>query len=94
MTEPLGSQFVGMHELRKNLTRLMDALAQEGQELIITRQGKPAAVILDVERYLEVQQALKEFSDPEYLAALLEARREIREGQGVAAEEVFAQKGL
>ena len=94
MTEPVGSQFVGMHELRKNLTRLLDALAQEGQELIITRQGKPAVVILDVERYLEVQQALREFSDPEYLAALLEAHREIGEGQGVAAEDVFAQKGL
>jgi hypothetical protein len=49
---------------------------------------------MDVERYLEMKQALKEFSDPEYLAALLEAKREIREGKGNPAEKVFANKGL
>ena len=94
MAEILRSRFVGMHELRKELTKLLEALKDEGQEVVITRQGKPTAVIIDVEKYLEVQQALREFSDPEYLAELLEARREIREGRGVPAEEVFARKGL
>ena len=94
MAEILRSRFVGMHELRKELTKLLEALKEEGQEVVITRQGKPTAVIIDVEKYLEVQQALREFSDPEYLAELLEARREIREGKGVPAEEVFKRKGL
>ena len=94
MHELLRSRFVGMHELRNGLSKLLDSLAEEDYELIVTRQGKPAAVLLDVDRYLELQQALREFADPEYLAALLEARREIRAGEGVAAEEVFAQKGL
>lgn len=94
MADILRSPFVGVHEVRKNLTRLLEALKAEGPDVVITRQGKPAAVIVDIEKYLEVQQALKEFSDPEYLASLLEARREIRAGQGVPAEEVFRQKGL
>lgn len=94
MHELLKSHFMGTHELRKNLTKVLAELAKEGQEVVITRQGKPAAVIVDVEKYLEVQQALKEFSDPEYLASLLEARKEIREGKGIPAEEVFRQKGL
>ncbi len=83
-----------MHELRRNLAKLLDDLRDEGQQVVITRQGKPAAVLLDIEQYLEMQQALAEFSDPAYLAELIEARREIRDGRGVAAEEVFAQKGL
>lgn len=94
MNEILKSHFVGIHELRKNLPKLLQDLAEEGQEVVITRQGKPTAVIMEVEKYLEVQQALKEFSDPKYLADLLEARQEIRTGKGVAAEEVFRQKGL
>jgi len=94
MGEILRSRFVGVHELRKNLTKLLEGLKAEGQEVVITRQGKPTAVIIDMEKYLEVQQALKEFSDPEYLASLLEAKREIREGKGVLAEEVFRRKGL
>lgn len=94
MVEILRTHFVGMHELRKDLTKLLEALQEEGQEVVITRQGKPMAVIVDLEKYLEVQQAMREFSHPEYLANLLEARREIREGKGVPAEEVFRQKGL
>jgi len=94
MVELLRTHFVGMHELRKDLTKLLEALQEEGQEVVITRQGKPMAVIVDLEKYLEVQQAMREFSQPEYLANLLEAKREIREGKGVPAEEVFRRRGL
>jgi prevent-host-death family protein len=94
MVELLRTRFVGMRELRKDLTKLLEALQEEGQEVVITRQSKPMAVIVDVEKHLEVQQAMREFSHPEYLANLLEAKREIREGKGVPAEEVFRQKGL
>lgn len=93
MIEILKNHFIGSDELRKNLTKILEDLGKEGREVIITRQGKPAAVIIDVEKYLEVQQALKDFSDPEYLASLLEARREVREGKGVSAEEVFKHRG-
>jgi antitoxin YefM len=94
MKSVLQGQFVGMHELRKNLTKLLDGLRAEGHEVVITRQGKPSAVIMDLEKYLEVQEAFEEFSQPEYVASLLAARDEIRQGRGVAAEEVFRQKGL
>lgn len=76
----LRSRFMGTHELRKNLTKVLEDLEKEGQEVVITRLGKPAAVIIDVGKYLEMQEALKESCYPEYLADLLEARKEIREG--------------
>ncbi|MBI4330361.1 MAG: type II toxin-antitoxin system Phd/YefM family antitoxin [Chloroflexi bacterium] len=94
MLDILKSPFVGVHELRKNLTRLLASVREDGTEVVITQQGKPVALLVDLEKYLEVKQALKEFSDPEYLAALLEARKEIREGKGVPAAEVYARKGL
>ncbi len=68
MTELLKNSFVGTHELRRNLTKILADLEREGQEIVVTQQGKPAAVIMDVEKYLEIQEALKEFSDPEYVA--------------------------
>lgn len=94
MLEILESQFVGVHELRRNLTRLLSSVREDGAEVVITQQGKPVALLMNIEKYLEVKQALKEFSDPKYLADLLEAKKEIREGKGVPAEEVFAKKGL
>ncbi|MBI2906258.1 MAG: type II toxin-antitoxin system Phd/YefM family antitoxin [Chloroflexi bacterium] len=94
MIKLLKNAFVGTHELRRNLTKILADLEREGQEVVITQQGKPAAIIMDVEKYLEIQEALKEFSDPEYVAALLEANREIEEGKGIPAEEVFRERGL
>jgi len=94
MLDILKNPFVGVHDLRKNLTKLLSSVKEDGVDVVVTQQGKPVALLVDVERYLEMKQALKEFSDPEYLAALFEARREIREGKGIAAEEVFANKGL
>ena len=94
MLDILRNPFVGVHDLRKNLTKLLSSVKEDGVDVVVTQQGKPVALLVDVERYLEMKQALKEFSDPEYLAALFEARKEIREGKGIAAEEVFANKGL
>lgn len=90
----LRNQFIGLHELRKNLPNLLAQLREEGTEVVITRQGKPTAVIVDMERYLEVQEALQEFSDPDYLVKLLKAREEIWEGKGIPAKEVFRKKGV
>jgi len=94
MLDILQNPFVGVHELRKDLTKLLSSVKEDGVDVVVTQQGKPVALLVDVERYLEMKQALEEFSDPEYLAALFEAKREIREGKGVEAAEVFANKGL
>ena len=61
---------------------------------MITRLGKSTAVIVDLEKSLEVQLALVEFADREYLAGLLSATDEIDKGRGVPAEDVFQKKGL
>ncbi|MBI2845249.1 MAG: type II toxin-antitoxin system Phd/YefM family antitoxin [Chloroflexi bacterium] len=94
MEELLRTHFVGTNELRKHLTELLHNLRKEGEELVVTKQGKPVAVILDVEKYLEIQETLREFSDPAYLAELLEAKKEFAEGKGIAAEKVYEEKGL
>lgn len=83
------SPFVGVHELRRSLTELLIRIQEQGQDLVITQNGKPVAVLVEVERYLEMQETLREFSDPEYLAALLEARDEIEAGKGIPLEEVL-----
>ena len=94
MNEHLNGRFLDMRDFQEQLPSLLAALEQEGDEIVITRRGKPAAVVIDAGRYAEVQQALREFSDPEYLAGLLQSRAEIRAGLGVPADEVFRRKGV
>ena len=52
------------------------------------------AILVDIDKYREMREAIREFSDPDYLQALFQAREEIRRGDGVPAEEVFRRKGL
>jgi prevent-host-death family protein len=93
MDKVIRSRSVEAQTLCNDLSAILHGLRDE-PEVVITEDGKPTAVIVDIERYAELRQALQEFADPAYLAALLEARREIRSGEGVPAEEVFARKGL
>ena len=94
MVELLRNPFVGVHELREKLTTLLLSVKERGLEVIITQQGKPVALLMNIDKYLEIKDAMEEFSDPQYLSDLLEAKREIKQGKGIPAQEVFAKKGL
>lgn len=94
MFNVLSMPFVGAHEFRKNLTKFLSEVKKEKGEVVITQQGKPVAILSDMETYLEMKQALKEFSDPTFIAELLEAKQEIKSGKGIPANKVFAQKGV
>lgn len=94
MLDVLSTPFVGTHELRRKLTKLLNQLRDERREFVITQQGKPIAILSDMEAYLEMKQAIREFSDPAYLAELLRAKRQIRSGKGILAKKVFAKRGI
>lgn len=97
----LETPFVGTHELRKNLPLLLAQLQRKGEGMVVTQNGKPAAMLLSVKRYLEMkmlleelEEAVKELADKDYIATLLKAEAEVRAGKGIPAEEVFKKLGL
>ncbi len=92
MNSLIQNQFVGTYELRKKLPFLLAGL-KEG-ELVVTKQGKPAAVLMAIEEYLELQEAMKEFGDPAYFSELLAAKKEIQAGKGAAAKKFFKKLGV
>jgi len=94
MLELLQNNFVGVHELRVKLTELLTSVKEKGAEIIITQQGKPVALLVSIEKYLELKQAVEEFSNPQFLTELIEAKKEIDEGRGILDEDVYVKKGL
>ena len=94
MLDVIKLPFVGTDKFRKTLTKLIKTLRKERSEVVITHQGEPVAVLTSIERYLEEQEALREFSDPTYIKSLLEAKSEIKKGEGIPAKEVFKKKGI
>ena len=90
----LDKKFVGTHELRTNLSGLLAAFEDQDSEIIITKQGKPVAVLVDVEAYLELIETIQDLSDPEFVKELNEAVDEVRSGKGIPADKVFKKLGI
>jgi len=93
--------FVGAYELRKNLPLLLRRLQKEGDGVVVTQRGKPAGMLLSIKRYLEMkmlneelEDALRELADKNYLAELAEARKEILTGKGKEARKIFEKLGI
>jgi prevent-host-death family protein len=101
MADILEVPFVGTYELRKNLPLLLRRLQKMGEGVVVTQKGKPAGMLLSVKRYLEMkmlneelEDALRELADKNYLAELAAARKEIITGKGKKARKVFSQLGI
>ena len=94
ITDLLQYPFVGTYDLRKNLTSLLKKLGEEVGELVITSKGRPKAVLIDIEEYLEQKEALKELADPLYLKKLLRTKKEFESGRGIPAQQVYRKAGL
>jgi len=97
----LDASFVGAYELRKNLPLLLGRLQKTDEGVVVTRKGKPAAMLLSVKKYLamkmlneELEEAVRELADKDYLRELLKAQKEIRAGKGKTAQKVFKELGL
>lgn len=88
--------FVGAYELRKNLPLLLMQLRKKNEGLVVTQKGKPAGVMLSVEKYLqmkmlneELEEAIRELADKKYILELMTAAEEIKAHKGKTAQKVF-----
>jgi prevent-host-death family protein len=94
MADILNYRFVDIDEATRDLAGLLEQSQGEGTDIVITHKGKPTALLVDVEKYLEMREALRELSDHHYAQELLEAHKQVQEGKGIPSEEVFREKGL
>lgn len=65
-TEPLRS-------VRDHLSKLVDRVEREHDRVVITRNGRDAAVLISAEDLAELEETLSVLSDPEALADIREA---------------------
>jgi len=68
-------------EVRDNLSEILDQVIATGQEFVITRYGRPAAVLIAVDEYEALIESLNVLSDDDTLEALAEAELDIAEGR-------------
>jgi prevent-host-death family protein len=84
---------VGVKEAHQHLTKLIRA-AEAGDQVVITRDGTPAAVLLGAREYNSLMATVEEMADPGALRALRDARADIKAGRVYSYEEVFGHPPL
>lgn len=66
-------------EARQNWRQILDIILGRKQDILIERNGKPAAVIIPVEDYENIREMLEEYRDGLEAQALYSAWKEGRE---------------
>lgn len=87
------ARIVGVKEAHQRFTRLVRE-AEKGDQVVITRDGTPAAVLMGAEDYTALVATVEEMADPGALRALRAAEADAKAGRIHAYAEVFGHPPL
>jgi antitoxin YefM len=88
------ARIVPFTEARASLSELLDAVEARHEHVLITRKGRPAAVLVSPEEWEAVEETLGVLQDEETLAALRESEEDVRAGRLFSLDEVRRELGL
>lgn len=91
----LDKKFIGSDDLRKQLTDILNKLPKE-KEVVITQNGKPKGVLLDIETFLKIQELEDEIADykPKLVKEINKALADVKKHGGIPAEKVWKELGI
>ena len=79
---------VPVREFRSNPSELLSDVAARRDHVLVTRNGRPAAVLVPIDEYEALEETAEILSDPDALAALETGLAEISRDETVSLEEV------
>lgn len=88
------AKIVPFTEARARLSELLDEVEQVHEHVVVTRNGRPTAVILSADEYEALEETLEILSDEDTLEALREAEEDVRAGRVRPWEDVKRDLGL
>lgn len=78
-------------QARQKFGQLLDQVRFQGYRFLVERAGQPMAVMVGIEEWENIIETLAEIDDPDYLASIRQARREIEIGKTLSLEELKAE---
>ena len=87
-------RIVPFTEARAKLTELLDAVEERHEHLLITRQGRPAAVVLSPDDWDAIEETLGVRQDEETLADLRASEQDVKADRLLGLEDVRRELGL
>lgn len=77
-------------EVKAHLSAIVDRVEGQHHRVTLTRNGRPAAVLMSPEDLDTLEDTLDLLSHPQARAEIQRAREEIARGKGISAEELRA----
>ncbi len=75
-------------EVKAKLSELVDRVERQQDRIVVTRRGKPAAVLISPDDLESLEETLAILSDPELMAQIREGEDAIARGDLFSHEEV------
>ncbi|MGH2748593.1 MAG: type II toxin-antitoxin system Phd/YefM family antitoxin [Actinomycetota bacterium] len=77
-------------EIKAHLSEVVDRIERRHERITLTRNGRPAAVLISPEDLEALEDTLELLSNPDALREIEQARRDIEKGKGIGAAELRA----
>ena len=84
---------VSLKTLRPELPKVMERIDRKLDRYVVTKRGKPIAVILNVDDYESLIETLDILADPHAMSGLRRGEEDIRKGRTRSWQEVKASLG-
>jgi prevent-host-death family protein len=74
--------------VKARFSELVDRVAREQDRVVVTRHGRPVAVLVSPDDLEDLEETLAILSDPELMAQIRESKEQIARGETISLEEV------
>jgi len=86
------AKILPISEVKARLPELVTGVEEREDEIIVTRNGKPAAMLINYAEYERLKETLDVLSDPEMMRQIRESEAYFASGKkGLSFEEVFGE---
>ncbi len=84
------SNVLPLAEVKAKFSEMVDRVEYQHDRITITRNGRPAAVLMGADDLAALEDTLELLSDPTAMAEIEQARRDVVAGNTVSADEIRA----
>lgn len=81
-----------LSEVKARLPELVAAVEEREKEVVVTKSGRPAAVLMNVQEHARLKETIDVLSDPALMDQIAESKAFYRSGKkGLSFEDVFGE---
>ncbi len=81
---------LSLSEVKTRLPELVAGVQEREEEVVVTKNGRPAAILINVDEYTRLKETLDVLSDPVLMKQIVRSRAFYKTGKkGLSFEDVF-----